>query len=524
MRIDNVSVDPTDIEIRKKIAFVAQDDSLQVTSTPREAIRFSAKLRLPRSLTNEELDIMTNEMLIELGLLKCADTYVGGALLKGISGGERKRTSVGVELVTRPTLIFLDEPTSGLDSYNAVQLCELLGRVCKAGASVLFTIHQPSSEIFNSFDRLILLNQGRVMYQGSVSSVPNYFETRGYPVPPNYNPADWIMKVAVSTSVDELSKVGFFPEDDRGTGDATVIVDKKALKESLWGTGNSSQKTENDSIPPPGFVSQVILLFQREVTNTTRNIHSMRTRTIMTVMISFFCGCLFYQVAKTDFRRFINVQSTFGALFMSLLANVFATALPSLMAFPEERPVFLREYSTNHYSVFSYFISRLAMEMFITGVQVTVSSLITYSMVGYYGNYGIFWSGIYLMACSSNALGIFVGSVVTNPSTAVEFLPAIFLPQILFAGFFVPPELIPDLLCWIRFICPLTYGLRIVVGNEFGHGRCDGINPNFCKEILSQVEIKVNETWWYYLILLVLFVFFRIVALILLKKKASTFY
>lgn len=100
-------MDPSDIEVRKKIAFVAQDDSLQITATPREAIKFSARLRLPKAITNKELDLLTETMLKELGLEKCADVLVGGALLKGISGGERKRTSVGVELVTRPQLLFL---------------------------------------------------------------------------------------------------------------------------------------------------------------------------------------------------------------------------------------------------------------------------------------------------------------------------------------------------------------------------------------------------------------------------------
>jgi ABC-type multidrug transport system ATPase subunit len=96
VRFNNYTVDPTNIEVRKKIAFVAQDDSLQVTATPREAIRFSAKLRLPRTITEEELDTLTNRMIEELGLNDCADTIVGGVLIKGISGGERKRVSVGV--------------------------------------------------------------------------------------------------------------------------------------------------------------------------------------------------------------------------------------------------------------------------------------------------------------------------------------------------------------------------------------------------------------------------------------------
>jgi ABC-type multidrug transport system ATPase subunit len=140
VRLNNFSVDPTNINVRKHIAFVAQDDSLQVTSTPREAIYFSAKLRLPRNTPENNLQKLVRRMLSELGLENCADTYVGGALLKGISGGERKRCSVGVELVVRPAMVFLDEPTSGLDSFSAIQLCQ--GKLTQCCYSVEPTLQQ----------------------------------------------------------------------------------------------------------------------------------------------------------------------------------------------------------------------------------------------------------------------------------------------------------------------------------------------------------------------------------------------
>ena len=105
VRLNNYGVDPTNLQVRKGIAFVAQDDSLQVTSTPREAIRFSAKLRLPKDTAETQIEKLVERMLSELGLTACADTIVGGALIKGISGGERKRTSVGVELVVKPAMV-----------------------------------------------------------------------------------------------------------------------------------------------------------------------------------------------------------------------------------------------------------------------------------------------------------------------------------------------------------------------------------------------------------------------------------
>jgi ABC-type multidrug transport system ATPase subunit len=127
--LDGVAVDPTSMQVRRQIAYVAQDDALHISSTPREAILFSAKLRLPKTATTEELTSLTNAMLSELGLSECADTIVGGSLLKGISGGERKRTSVAVELVTKPTLVFLDEPTSGKQVFRSVTHCHTVSEI-----------------------------------------------------------------------------------------------------------------------------------------------------------------------------------------------------------------------------------------------------------------------------------------------------------------------------------------------------------------------------------------------------------
>jgi ABC-2 type transporter len=135
-----------------------------------------------------------------------------------------------------------------------------------------------------------------------------------------------------------------------------------------------------------------------------------------------------------DFSQFINAQSAFGALLMSLMANMFSVILPALLAFPEERPVFLREFSTSHYSVAAYFTSRFTMELFVNGVQVTVSTTLTYFMVGFTLPYWTLWTAAYLIGCASSAIGVMVGSATESASDATEFLPAVVMPQILFSG------------------------------------------------------------------------------------------
>ena len=159
-----------------------QDDALMATSTPREALQFSAALRLPKGTPLQVINELVETTLSELGLTECADVLIGGALIKGISGGQRKRTSVGVEIITKPSLLFLDEPTSGLDSFSAYNCINLLKKLAGNNATVLCTIHQPSSEVFFLFDTCMFLKDGLVCYHGPVKGIAEYFSSKGIPI------------------------------------------------------------------------------------------------------------------------------------------------------------------------------------------------------------------------------------------------------------------------------------------------------------------------------------------------------
>jgi ABC-type multidrug transport system permease subunit len=421
-----------------------------------------------------------------------------------------------------------------VDSFSAVQLCQVLKKVANAGASVLFTIHQPSSEIFNSFDHLILLNKGRVMYQGEVSGVPDYFAARARPNPPNFNPADWIMNVAQSVPFDTLDAEGFFLQDPRDVGDAfTPEEGKDALgititrRSILPGASSSSSSKAAGAVvvKPPGFFTQINLLFTREINNLSRDVAAVGARFGLTSVMSLLIGTIFLNVGETDSSVPINLQSHFGALIMVLMMSMFGTAQPALLSFPSERPVFLREYSTDHYTVVSYFMSRLTIEASLTAVQMLIQSVITYFMIGFQADFVIFYLSTYALAMASTALAVFLGCSVEDPKMAQELLPLLFVPQMLFAGFFVAPHLMPSWLSWARYICSLTYGVRILMVAEFQD--CDPSNPqanDMCNGLLSNVDADPDETWWNWLVLCGLFVVFRLAALVVLRRKATKFF
>ncbi len=206
------------------------------------------------------------------------------------------------------------------------------------------------------------------------------------------------------------------------------------------------------------------------------------------------------------------------------MMSMFGTAQPALLAFPEERPVFLREYSTNHYSVFSYFLSRLTMEAFITALQILVQAVITYFLIEFRADFFMFYLNMYALAMASTALAVLLGCSVEDPKLGQEMLPILFVPQMLFSGFFVVPELIPVWLRWARYLCSLTYSIRIALLLEFGNGCGSDEADEACEQLLVNIEANEDETWWYWLILVALFASLRLFALFILQQKAVKFF
>nr|GMD91111.1 ABC transporter G family member 22-like isoform X1 [Ipomoea batatas] len=147
-------------------------------------------------------------VICELGLERCQNTIIGGALIRGISGGERKRVCIGNEILLNPSLLFLDEPTSGLDSTTALRIVQMLHNIAKAGKTVVTTIHQPSSRLFITFDKLILLGKGCSLYSGKASEAMVYFSSIGCSPLIAMNPAEFLIDLANGNIKDKS-----FPSD-----------------------------------------------------------------------------------------------------------------------------------------------------------------------------------------------------------------------------------------------------------------------------------------------------------------------
>ncbi|MCO5549074.1 hypothetical protein L7F22_002540 [Adiantum nelumboides] len=187
---------PYSSALKRRMGFVMQDDILHSHLTVLETLQYAALLRLPGSLSKADKLCRAMEVISLLGLESCKDTIIGEPFLHGISGGERKRVSVGCEILTNPSLLFLDEPPSGLGSTIALRIVQILQGFSKVGRSVVTTIHQPSSRLFYMFDKLILLSKGRIVYFGEAQAAMEFFSSIQLRPLIAMNPADFLLDLA----------------------------------------------------------------------------------------------------------------------------------------------------------------------------------------------------------------------------------------------------------------------------------------------------------------------------------------
>eukprot|EP00756_Hemistasia_phaeocysticola_P016830 Hpha_TRINITY_DN15501_c3_g1::TRINITY_DN15501_c3_g1_i1::g.105526::m.105526/K05679/ABCG1; ATP-binding cassette, subfamily G (WHITE), member 1 len=543
-------VDP--VEFRRRIAYVMQEDALFPTQTAFEALEFSAAMRLPQDTPVNVRNDLCEEMLSTLGLTQQRDTYAGSTTVAGLSGGQKKRLACGVELITNPDILFLDEPTSGLDSYAAMRLCKVLRRVAGGysasvgdddhGAdahtgpepprprSVVCTIHQPSSEVFELFDDVILLGDGGLVYAGPRERMASckggdFFTAVGHPCPQQYNPADFVMFCLQSPGCRATPDAWerFSKEQD---GDSKGLGPRRVSSRLIDAQG--------DVIEPvrAGICRQMQYLGIREFRNVIRDKRQLIARFGTTIFINVLVGIVFKGVGgKWDTPS--DVRDHFGALSQVAIGGMFGISQPVLLSFPMERPIFLREYASGAYRVAPYVISKLLVDVPLSVLQAVVMTLVTYWLLDLQGVFPWIALAIALIGLAGSGLALVIGSVASEATVAIQLSPVLFVPQFLFAGFFVATTKIPSWIRWAQYLCTLKYGLNLMAIAEFNPGTHvveEDINGTLIsidlvhgdEGLFSQMDINVDQKWMYVGIMLGFFLGLRIVAAIILTRRARS--
>jgi len=436
LRINGLEV--TSSLLKKLSGYVMQDDLLFAHLSVEETLNYAAGLRLPKKMSAEEKQKRVEDALSQLGLEGCRGTVVGNAAIKGISGGERKRLCVAMELITHPKLLFLDEPTSGLDSSTALSLITTLGEIVKTrNCTILCTIHQPQSKIFSLFHSVLVMSRGQVVAMGSRDAVLEQYTRAGYPCPEFTNPADHILDVITALTPEEKQVAQDHVTAIREEMVA-INVDLEAGK-----TGQPEKKYKRSS-----WLNQFKILGGRSAKAVLRQKSVIITQFFQSIVMAVLIGTVFYQIGTTETST-IRRQPV---LFFCVINQGIFAALMIINSFPSERAITLRERAAGTYYVSAYFLSKSMIELVPLIVFPTIFSTIVYWLVGFQPvahKFFLFLFFIILTNLASTSVALAISAICRTTTLAVTVLPMALEIFRLFGGFFLAPINLPRGFVWL---------------------------------------------------------------------------
>ncbi|KAI9144775.1 P-loop containing nucleoside triphosphate hydrolase protein [Paraphysoderma sedebokerense] len=450
MRLNGVKYSLT--ELKQVSGYVMQDDLLNAYFTVQETLSYTAELRLPPSMTLEERNERVDEVIKKLGLEKCRNTIVGDPLNKGISGGERKRLCVAMELLNRPKLLFLDEPTSGLDSVTALSLCQALKDLTRCGdCTIITTIHQPQSRIFHLFDDILLLKGGRIVYYGPTEDSLRFFAECGFPCPQFSNPADHMLDV-IQSDEHESDK------DPSGT-----LMQR--LKLTKVDVENGARLGKLQALERLTWSRQFRILFRRSLKEQFRARSIIITLLAQNIIMAFLIGGVFFQIGDTQSST-VRRQPV---LFFCVINQGMFAALSIINSFPSERLLVLRERAAGTYQASSYFLAKNLAEAIMQLICPIVFSVIVYFMVGLQASFDkfiIFMTFMVLCSFAATSLALAISALARTTSLSVTILPMALEIARLYGGFFLSPANLPKYFAWIDALSYVKYTYVGVSLNE----------------------------------------------------------
>ncbi|KAF2312791.1 hypothetical protein GH714_040059 [Hevea brasiliensis] len=344
-----------------------------------ETLTYAALLRLPKKLNREEKIEQAEMVIKELGLTRCRNNIVGGPLLRGVSGGERKRVSIGQEMLVNPSLLLLDEPTSGLDSTTAQRIVATIKGLARGGRTVITTIHQPSSRLYRMFDKVVVLSDGCPIYCGQAGRVMEYFGSIGYEPGFSFmNPADFLLDLA---NVDHL-------DDQNSTKQSLISSYKKNLYPALKAeirrnfqdqvlsssSGALSLRNSEDQWTTTWWQQFRVVLRRGLQERKHESFSGLRIFQVMSVSI--LSGLLWWHSGTS------HIQDQVGLLFFFSIFWGFFPLFNAIFTFPQERPMLIKERSSGMYRLSSYYFARIAGDLPMELVLPTIFVTVTYWMGG----------------------------------------------------------------------------------------------------------------------------------------------
>ncbi|KAJ9160433.1 hypothetical protein P3X46_025834 [Hevea brasiliensis] len=462
-------------------AYVMQDDLLFPMLTVEETLMFAAEFRLPRSLSKSKKKMRVQALIDQLGLRNAAKTVIGDEGHRGVSGGERRRVSIGIDIIHDPILLFLDEPTSGLDSTSAFMVVKVLQRIAQTGSIVIMSVHQPSYRILGLLDRLIFLSRGQTVYSGPPMHLPSFFAEFGHPIPENKNKTEFALDLirelegspGGTKSLVEFNKswqnMKHTPntEPDRHGLSLKDAISASISKGKLVSRATNNEASRNSMVPTFAnpFWIEMAVLSRRSVTNSRRMPDLFGIRLGAVLVTGFILATMFWRLDNSP----KGVQERLG-FFAFAMSTTFYSCADALPVFLQERYIFMRETACNAYRRSSYVLSHALVSLPSMIFLSFTFAAITFWAVGLDGGlsgfffylliiFASFWAGISFVT--------FLSGIVPHVMLGYTIVIAILAYFLLFSGFFINRDRIPPYWIWFHYMSLVKYPYEAVLQNEF---------------------------------------------------------
>jgi len=442
--------------------YCEQFDSHVETQTVYEAIEFTARLRLPADTSDAMIGRKVDYTLSRLGLQAVRDDVIGDDYTGGIAPEFRKKCTIACEVVMEPDLIFLDEPTTGLDSASARNVIDVVKDLSK-DVAVVCTIHQPSAEIFNKFNQMLLMERGgRICYFGETATMGDYFESIGFPPKdPAQNVADYALECSQNKGLqyDGKKAATLWEESERAT-EYKKIVDKAV------DTPGEQFLVDLDSYP--SFIEEFKVVCERYWSDLMRRQADMISRLSANLMISILIGWVFYDL---PIESQTATTSRLAAMFMLICLTTFGSML-LVPAIIRSRPSIYRERKSLMYGPVSVWLSHLICQTPVQCVEAVILSTPAYFMVGLYGSSEAYFTFVLFVALTiftNGALRELLAYLSPTEEICVGLSGLNNVLFVLFAGFIIRYDAIRSYWLWMYYSDLLRYGLGALVRNEFQH-------------------------------------------------------
>lgn len=477
-RTGNVSfgktVNPSSGVVVRYASYVRkEDDNLQAALTVRETLTYSAQLRLYNLPRNERTARVEN-VIRTLGLIDCADTLVGDAMLKGISGGEKRRVCIALGILEEEVaVLLLDEPTTGLDSSAATTIITALRRIADTGRTVILTSQQTSRpEAFEQFDNVLLLSRGgEVAYAGARTDMVPFFEKLGYSIPPFVQPADYVIDLS---SIDlrnheaetrSRARVAEIVEQYRIVAAETFAAAAEAEASNPAATESGKTETSEIKARTP-FLKAVPVLYRRTLKNWTRKPAEALDSLALPGGFAFVVLC-FYE-ASIRANDYNSIQNRLGLLF-TIPGLVFMGLLKAASYYPPERALLIREFLDGVTSVESFVATQLLVQIPFEVMGALLWCVLGCTALGLQIGFGAnFAVNLLITSCfliCGTSVGLSILTLVDNIGLGLVVASAVNTLFLIMSG--VGAQSIPEFLYYINYISPLRWGIAVLTNLEF---------------------------------------------------------